>query len=544
MNHNLPITVLSWGVAILPLVLLLIMLLWLQWSVVRSGLIALGLTALTAAWAFNTPLQGVLVGLGRGAWNSLEVVTVIWMALLLYRFSLHAGAFEAVKDGVTNLSENYLYLILLVGWVFVSFLQGVAGFGTPVAIAAPILIGLGIKPAYAVIIPLISQGWSNLFGALGIAWTVTTGLVNIPSESLTILYSTALLSIAALTNGFFVAWLYAGWNGIKESWIIIVTASVLMGGGQVLVALWNPLLGVIIPTFITLGVMLLFPKMDRFKNPSPNQDDSPILESEEAQEASGFKNIGNLTLNQALVPFYVLTVITVIGVGIPGISDFLSQIQIPGFDFPSITTGYNYTTPAVQNFSPIVVFTNPTVYLLIASIFAYFWYKSKGCYERTDNLRKGVVKGITSNAISPTVAIFTFLMLSQVLLVSGQNTVLALGISAVAPPVVYAALSPWIGAASVFLTSSTVAGNTLFVPLQQNVVQSMSGLSLNQMVAHQSIGGGIANAVGPSNVVLGSSTANAEDQQGFIYKYSFYYVILTILLFSIAAVPMHLFLSQ
>lgn len=345
-------------------------------------------------------------------------------------------------------------------------------------------------------------------------------------------------------NGFFVAWLYAGWEGIKEGWMIIVTASILMGGGQILVALWNPLLGVIIPTFITLGVMLLFAKMDRFKEPSPNQAGSPILEEEGTEEASGFKNVGNLTLNQALVPFYVLTAITVIGVGVPGISDFLSQIQIPGFDFPSITTGYNYTTQAAQNFSPIAVFTNPTVYLLVASIFAYFWYKSKGCYERTDNLGKGVVKGIISNAISPTVAIFTFLMLSQVLLVSGQNTVLALGISAVAPPVVYAALAPWIGAASVFLTSSTVAGNTLFVPLQQSVVQSMSGLSLNQMIAHQSAGGGIANAVGPSNVVLGANTANAKDQQGEIYKYSFSYVILTIALFSIAAVIMHLLLSQ
>lgn len=544
MNHNLPITVLSWGIAILPLVLLLIMLLWLGWSVVRSGLIALGLTALTALWAFNTPLQGILVGLGRGAWNSIEVVTVIWMALLLYRFALHAGALEAIEDGVTNISENYLYLVLMVGWVFVSFLQGVAGFGTPVAIAAPILIGLGIKPAYAVIIPLISQGWSNLFGALGIAWTVTTGLVNIPSETLTILYSTILLSIAALANGLFVGWLYAGWKGIKESWMIVVVASILMGGGQVLVSLWNPLLGVIIPTFITLGIMLLFAKMDRFKKPSPNQKESPILTPKDTQKASGFENTGNLTLNQALVPFYVLTAITVIGVGVPGISDFLSQIQIPGFDFPSITTGYNYTTPAAQNFSPITVFTNPTIYLLIAAIFAYFWYRSKGCYQRTENLRGNVVKGIISNAISPTIAIFTFLMLSQLLLVSGQNTVLALGISAVAPPIVYAALSPWIGAASVFLTSSTVAGNTLFVPLQQSVVQNMPGLSLNQMIAHQSTGGGIANAVGPSNVVLGSSTAGAEDQQGFIYRYSFYYVLLTLILFSIAAVLMHLFLPM
>lgn len=540
MEHNLPVTILSWAVAILPLVLLFVMLIGLQWSVVRSGLIALAVTAMTALLAFDTSLQGILVGLGRGAWNSLEVVAVIWAALLLYRICLHAGAFEAVKTGVKKISENYLYLILVVGWVFVSFLQGVAGFGTPVAIVAPILIGLGVKPAFAVIIPLISQGWSNLFGALGIGWTVTTGLVNIDSEPLTILYSTILLAIAAGTSGFFVAWLYAGWDGIKEGWLLIVTASILMGGGQVLTAQWNPLLGVTIPTFITLGVMLLFAKMDRFKGASSNQKHSSILGNDEQE--SDFKNKGKLTLNQALVPFYFLTAVTVAVLGLRDVSDFLSQIEIPGFDFPGVTTGYDYTTQSVQNFSPIAVFTNPTVYLLLSSLAGYVWYKSKDCYKRTDNLGKNMLKGIVSNAVSPTIAIFTFLMLSQLLLVSGQNTVLALGISAVASPVVYAALAPWIGAASVFLTSSTVSGNTLFVPLHQSIVQSMSGMSLNQMIAHQSAGGGIANAIGPSNVVLGASTANAEEKQGIIYKYSFYYCILTIILFSIFAVIMHLLL--
>lgn len=540
MNHNLPITVLSWGIAFLPLVLLLIMLLGLQWSIVKSGFIALAATILTAAFAFKTPLQGILVALGRGAWNSVEIVFVIWMALLLYRVCLHAGAFEAVKESMKDISENYLFLILVIGWVFVSFLQGVAGFGTPVAIVAPILIGLGIKPAFAVIIPLVAQGWSNLFGALGIAWTVTTGLVNIDSEPLTILYSTILLGIAALTSGFFIAWLYAGWNGIKEGWLLILVASVLMGGGQAITAQWNALLGVIIPTFITLGVMLLFTKLDRFKQPSPYQDDSPILDLDSAEEESDFKNTGALTLNQALVPFYVLTVLSVIAVGVPGISNVLSQIEIPGFNFPGVETGYSYVTQSVQNFSPVAIFTNPTVYLLLSSIIGYFWYKSKGCYKNSENLRKNIGKGIISNSISPALSILAFLMLSQLLLISGQNTVLALGISSVASPVVYAAISPWIGASSVFMTSSTVAGNTLFAPLQQSVVQTMPSLSMNQMIANQSSGSSIANAVGPSNVVLGASTSDAENQTGIIYRYGFIYVIITCIIFSLAAVLMHL----
>lgn len=541
MDHNLPITLLSWVIAFLPMALLLLMLIGLQWSIVRSGAIALLATVLTALLAFQTPFQGILVALGRGLWNSVEIVVVIWVALLLYQICLHAGAFEAIKAGVTKISKNYLFLILWIGWVFTSFLQGVEGFGTPVAIVAPMLIGLGVKPLYGVLIPLIAQGWSNLFGALGIAWTSTTELVQIPNQTLAVLYSAVLLAIGAITCGLFIAWLYARWEGIKEGWPIILTASIIMGGGQILIALWNPLLAVIIPTFVTLIVILLFTKMDRYKEASPSQKNSEILDLDR-EDKSDFVNAGDLTLNQALVPFYILTLLTVIGIGMPGLSDFLSQIEIPGFSFPSVQTGFSYVTQAEPNFAPIAVFTNPAIYIFISAIAGYIWYKSKDCYENSVNLWSDMGKGVVSSAVSPTLAIFTFLMMSQILLISGQNVVLALGISAVSTPLIYALLSPWVGLASVFMTSSTVAGNTLFVPIQQNVVQSMSSLSMDQIIANQSAGGSIGNAVGPSNIALGTSTTEADIKTGDIYKYSFIYVAITIVLFSVVAGIMHLFL--
>lgn len=97
------------------LIALFVMLLVLKWSIVNSGVIALVITALTAIFAFQTPLDGTLVALERGAWNSLEAVAVIWPAPLLYRICLHAGAFEAIKAGVTQIIRNHLFLIQLIG---------------------------------------------------------------------------------------------------------------------------------------------------------------------------------------------------------------------------------------------------------------------------------------------------------------------------------------------------------------------------------------------------------------------------------------------
>lgn len=102
-----------------------------------------------------------------------------------------------------------------------------------------------------------------MIGALGIAWTVTTGLVTIDSEPLTIPYTSGLLALAAVTNGLFVAWLFAGWRGVKEGRSVIVAVGLLMGRGQIITALWNPL----------LGVMYLFTRMERFREPSPDEAD-------------------------------------------------------------------------------------------------------------------------------------------------------------------------------------------------------------------------------------------------------------------------------
>ena len=69
-----------------------------------------------------------------------------------------------------KLLPNELLLVLAMGWIFESFLQGITGFGVPVAVGAPLLIGIGVKPLWAVIIPLIGQAWGNTFGTLGAAW--------------------------------------------------------------------------------------------------------------------------------------------------------------------------------------------------------------------------------------------------------------------------------------------------------------------------------------------------------------------------------------
>lgn len=544
MDNNLPISLLSWLVAILPMASLVITLVVLQWSAIKSALVSLLVALITAVFIFELPWYGAGVSLAQVAWDSLEVVLVIWSALIFYQVCQQAGAFEAIKEGITNISHNYLYLVLMFGWVFTSLLQGVTGFGAPMAIVAPILIAIGVKPAFAVIIPLASSAWSNLFGSLGVAWTTTTSMVNIENEALALLYASILLWIAAIVGGFFTAWLYGRGQAIKEGLPAILIISTIYGLGQLLITQLNPALGAVVPGLIAMGVMIWLTKSDRFSKPSPKMEaqNSPIMVDNFDGGSEGTENVGNLSLNQAFIPFYVLIALSIIMLGLPSISNFIAKVEIPGFSFESFQTGYQFTTEGTEAYSPFAPLTSPFVYLLIASIFGYFWYKSKNAYANKENLGQTILKGLVGDAITPTISTIGFLMISNVLVNSGQNTIIALGIASISPPVVYAGLAPFIGIFSAFMTSSTTSGNILFIPIHQNVAQAMPELSINQLVASQSASASVGNAIGPSNVVLGASTAQADDQTGTIYKWCLIFCLITGILMATFGVIMHLFL--
>lgn len=535
MDNNLPITVLSWIIAILPLVALFIMLLGLRWSSAKAGTISLLLAIGTAMLVFDTPLQTTFVGMGKGLWDAFGILLIVWAALLFYHVNLEAGAYTAIRDEIRKVSENRLFLVLAFGWVFAGFLQGIVGFGAPIAIVAPLLVGLGVKPIYAVAIPLIGHIWSNVFGTIGTSWTALNSVVTLDNPVVTAFLTAILLWVTNLTAGVMIAWLFGRGKAIKESWLFIVVVSLIQGGGQVLLSLFIPTLSAFIPGAISMVAVFLFPRLEQYRTHTELEKDSTILLDENADTEGVDKepDRADLELSESFMPYIVLTILTVIGLGIPTVNDFLSQFSF-GFSFPTVSTGYDFTTAGTPAYAPLAIFTNASFYILLATIFAWFWFKSKGAYE--DRSLSDVWNGFKEDALGTTGSIIVFLMMSQILQHSGQNTVLALGIATVSPPVVYAALSSWIGHLGAFMTSSTTSSNILFGPLQANVVSTMQGLSLGEVMAAQAAGSAVGNVAAPANILLGTGTVGGDDQISEIYKPTITYAAITGIIISIISV--------
>jgi lactate permease len=112
----------------------------------------------------------------------------------------------------------------------------------------------------------------------------------------------------------------------------------------------------------------------------------------------------------------------------------------------------------------------------------------------------------------------------------GFTEVLAQGIADVSPPAVFAFVAVFIGVLGAFMTSSNTASNILFAPLQSETAATLEGLSQAQVLASQSTGGAIGNAIAPANVVLGTGTAGATGQEGEVLRYTLVWSVIAAVL--------------
>jgi lactate permease len=516
---NVPIDLGYWLLAIVPIVVLLVLLAVLRWKAPEAGPVGLVAAAVIALVAFRTPFETLAVASGKGVWDAFFILLVIWPALLLYRVADTAGALDSLRRGITRFSRDNLFLVLAFGWVFASFLQGIAGFGAPIAVVAPLLVAIGVKPLMAVVIPLIAHTWANMFGTLGVSWLATSQIIDFEDATATAVQTAMLLWIVNLAAGLFLAWLVGKGGGLRHGLPMVLIISLIHGGGQMVLVLWNPVLSNFLATTAALAALFALSRWERYSEPHEVAGD--VMEesgTDGADDTDDEDDDAVMSLPMALLPYIVLTAVSVIGLAIGPIEQLLEGAEV-GLDVPATETGYDVTEEAEQPYSPLTPFTHPGFFLLLATAVAYAVYRSKGYYSDWSDRSEqpSLPTAVAKDALPASVAVVSFLVLSAIMGHSGQTETLALGVSEIAPAGVYAFLSTWIGVLGAFMTSSNTASNVLFSPLQDTVAQS-EGLSQSAIIASQSAGGAIGNAIAPANIVLGTGTAGISGQEGQVLR--------------------------
>lgn len=513
METGLPVDAVHWGLAALPLATLLLLLIGFRWKASTAAPVAAAVAAAAAVLAFAASWETMAVAAAKGAWDALFILYVIWPALLLYLLAKKAGAFDALRQGMARFSRNGLFLVLAFGWVFASFLQGIAGFGTPIAVVAPLLVAIGLRPLQAVVIPLIGHAWATVFGTIAVTWLATERVIDVADPVATAWQTALLLWIPDLFGGLAIAWLFGRWPAVRLALPMIAVISLIHGAGQLALAPWYPAVSNFLPSAVALAALYPLSRWPRYSRPwRGSRNDGEAQAIDERGEPS-------MGLGMALLPYAALAGFTLIVLMVPPIREPLERLQV-GFPFPEVETGYGLTVEAQEEYSPFSPFTHPGFFLLAAVLTTWIVYRASNCLpDEPKKARKSAPlwRKLAREAAPPSSAVIFFMMMSRILDHSGQTDVLALGIAAAAAPLVFAAVSNVIGIAGAFITSSSTASNVLFSPLQQTVA-ALHGLPEPAIIAAQSAGGGIGNAVAPANVVLGTSTAGIRGREGDVLR--------------------------
>ncbi len=521
MQDSLPLDFTFWMLALLPIVVLLILLVGFRWKAPEAGPIGMFVAGLVAYLAYQAPWETLAVAGAKGVWDAVFILYVVWPALLLYRVTDRAGAFEALRQGIQKFSSNELFLVLAFGWVFASFLQGIAGFGTPIAVVAPLLIAIGVRPLYAVAIPLIGHAWANMFGTLAVGWLATISVIDIGDLTETAFQTAALLWVPNLLAGLTIAWLFGRMPALKVAWPMILIITIIHGGGQLVLTLWDPVLSNFLAATAAMVVLYPLSRWERYSERAEEIEERPVMSDRDAEQQDEEEEAEPVMgLGMAFFPYLVLTAATVLALVIGPVEQALAEFEI-GLPFPAVETGYGVTSEAEEPYSPFAPLTHPGTFLLLSALAAGLVYRTQGYYktwEEREEETEGIWSGLIDSAVPASVAVVAFLVMSTVMGHSGQTEVLALGIAEVAPPPAFAFASNWIGVLGAFMTSSNTASNILFAPLQQETVSALEGLSEATIIGAQSTGGAIGNAIAPANVVLGTGTAGIVGREGEVLR--------------------------
>ena len=502
---------LSFVVAIVPIAVVLVMLGVLRrpaWQASLAGLVA-GLLVAVSLWQF--PVSLALDAAAAGAVFALwPVMWIVFNALLLYNIAVTSGRFDAFRDWIIgNLPNDRRVVLVVIGFCFGCLLEGISGFGTPVAITSALLILVGFPPLEALAFTLMFNTAPVAFGALGAPVRVLGQVTGLDPVRLGAMIGRQLPFLAILLP-FYVMAVYGGMRSVKALWPILLVAGGSFAFGQFVSSNYldyalTDVLSSLISLVVTLGFL-------RVWRPAPDPD---YAVRERAAQASAHA----VPAWQGWVPWVVVSVVVIAWTHFKIFAIGQQSFPWPGLhNQVAITLYQDKPYGAIYVFQPLAT---GTAILLSAIITAALVGVGPGRF----------VQCIGATWRQARIAILTVALivaLAYVMNYSGLNYTLGLGVASVG--FLFPLLSPFLGWVAVFLSGSDTSGNALFGNLQV-VAANQLGLNPVLIAAANSSGGVMGKMISPQNIATGVSVTALKGQEGVVFARTFKHsIVLTLIL--------------
>ncbi|MFH2102516.1 MAG: L-lactate permease [Chloroflexota bacterium] len=495
--------------ASLPIFVILVLMVGFRWGAARAGAAGYLAAFLLAVAFFGARTDVLAYAHTKSLLLTFDVLYIIWAAFLLYRVADEAGAIKTIGEALPRLTRDRGMLAILIGWVFASFLQGAGGFGVPVAVTAPLLVGLGFTPLVAVLIPSIGHGWAVTFGSLGSSFQALMSATGMGADALAA-FPALFLGVSAVITGLLVAHIADGWAGVKRLMAPALIIGTVMGTVQYLIAvagLWN------IAAFGggLAGLLVCIPLVQWGQKSSPGSR----------------LPIAGKPLLVALSAYLILVLLTIIILLVPAVKDFFGQVAI-AVPFPETTTTLGYISPAGTN-RPIRIFTHAGAILVYSSLLAFLLYKRAGLYK--NGAAKRILNGTLKSVLASSLSIAEMVAMAVLMQQSGMTEAIAQGLADVVGAA-FPLVAPWIGAVGAFMTGSNTNSNVVFAALQMRTAELLA-YSVPIILAGQTAGAALASVAAPTKVVVGASTAGMAGKEGEVLRALIGYTVVLVSLISL-----------
>jgi len=483
-----------------------------------AGLWGLGATLIVAVAGYHMPLKLTLSSAGYGAAFGLFPISwIVFWAIVLFNVTVSTGKFAIVKDSIGSLTPDLRIQAVIIAFGFGAFIEGASGFGTPIAVAGAMMVGLGFSPYYAAALCLLANTAPVAFGAIGVPIITLAGVTGLPVDKLSGAVGALCAPIALILPAYMIVTM-SGLTSAIEVWPALLVAGLAFGGVEYLVSNYiNVQLTVILSSITAMGAIVALLRVwhPRSHTVKRQKDSAGVI------ERGPFESVNAGATPESAAPAhtpgqvisgwmpYIFLVILVLLWGFKPLQSILDLATF-AVRWPVLHNLVLRMPPVLPKASPYPAVFNLNLIsaggtsCMVASILsAIFLRMPFGDFGR-------VILASARQLTLPILTISSVLSMAFVMNYSGATG--TLGLAFAATGAAFPFFSPLLGWLGVFLTGSDTSSNALFGSLQVITADHL-GFSRILIAAANSSGGVMGKMISVQSIAVAAGATGVTVRQ-------------------------------
>jgi lactate permease len=453
----------------------------------------------------------------------LELMLIVVFALLVLNIMIETGALDTVKTAIGGITSDKRVLAMLLAWGLVGFIEGIAGFGTPAVIAAPVLVYFGMSPLKAVAICLIGNSTAVPFGAAGTPVVIGFAGLGLADEVISdaVFYAAAVHTPMSIFITCFIACIVTmdTPKGSFRSFVPFAVFSALSFSLPYLAIAYfvGPELPAIIGGIVALTAISYAAKRGFLLPSTPDE-----LKVSENDGKSDEESVALGAMLRGFAPFIVMSLALIVSRTVPGMREMLEDVTITFGEFAGTE---------LEDLTPLYT---PYFYLALALVTALVVFRIDG------RVLKAAASSTYERIRTASIVLIFIIALTQLLLISDTNQadlpsipeVLGEGFADLLGGT-FVVFSGFLGALGSFMTGSATVSNLLFGSLQADAARALESPTAI-FLALQLIGAGVGNMISLSNIAMAAGAAGLDSREGEVIRETIIPVVVVCLVAGLA----------